>query len=91
MIHRQARISRTTHAVQRFFNRFGVFHKDDIGTRRHDITRSGIGQVKDLMDHALFVGQQFLVVFNNVLDLVFGNRLPLVNGLHMKQTSKRIR
>ena len=43
-------------------HRFRVLHQDHVHARLHDLVHRRVAQVQDLVDHALLVGQQLVVV-----------------------------
>ena len=54
-------------------HRVVVFDEDHIHTRLHDLAHRHVGQIEDVVDHALLVFEKLDILGHHVLDLVLGN------------------
>ena len=91
VIHRQTRVARAAHALHRLAHRVGVFREHHVHARRHDLVHGHVAQIEDVVDHALLVLEQLVVVRDHVLDLFFGHVLALVGVLDAEQARQPVR
>ena len=73
VIDRQAGIARAAHAVEGRAGRFGVLGHDHVDARLHDFAHRHVGQIEDVVDHALLVFEKLDILGHHVLDLVLRN------------------
>lgn len=78
VVYGQAGIAGAVHALDGRAHRFHVFHQDHVHARLHDLVDRRVAHVDDLVDHALLVFQQLVVVGHHELDLLFRGTLVLV-------------
>ncbi len=61
-------------------DRLVVLAHGGVHARHHDLAGNG-GQVEDLVDHALFLVEQVVLLRDHVLDLFFRDVLTVVGAL----------
>ena len=73
----KARVARAVHALDRRAHRLGVLDHDHVDARLHDFMHRHVAQVDDVVDHALLVVGELIVVGDDVFDFLLGDRLLL--------------
>ena len=69
------------HGGQHVGDRLVVLAHGGVHARHHDLAGNGVAQVKDLVDHALFLVEQVVLFRDHVLDLFLRNVLAIVGAL----------
>ena len=65
------------HALDRRAHRLGVLDHDHVDARLHDFMHRHVTQVDDVVDHALLVVGELIVIGDDVFDFLLGDRLLL--------------
>ena len=69
------------HGGQHVGDRLVVLAHGGVHARHHDLAGNGVAQVKDLVDHTLFLVEQVVLLRDHVLDLFFRDVLTVVGTL----------
>lgn len=78
------------HGGQHVGDRLVVLAHGGVHARHHDLAGNGVAQVEDLVDHALFLVEQVVLLRDHVLDLFFRDVLAVVGTLDAQDTGQAI-
>ena len=78
------------HGGQHVGDRLVVLAHGGIHARHHDLTGNGVAQVEDLVDHALFLVEQVVLLRDHVLDLFLRDVLTVVGALDAQDAGQAI-
>ena len=91
VVHGKARIAGAAHSLDSLAHRLDVLDEDHVHTRLHDLVNRHVAEVDDVVDHALLVVKQLVVVGDHELDLFFGHVLTLVGVFDAQHARKAVR
>ncbi len=78
------------HGRQHVGDRLVVLAHGGVHARHHDLAGNGVAQVEDLVNHALFLVEQVVLLRDHVLDLFFRDVLAVVGTLDAQDTGQAI-
>ena len=78
------------HGGQHVGDRLVVLAHGGVHARHHDLAGNGVAQVEDLVDHALFLVEQVVLLRDHVLDLFLRNVLAVVGALDAQDAGQAI-
>ena len=78
------------HGGQHVGDRLVVLAHGGVHARHHDLAGNGVAQVEDLVDHALFLVEQVVLLRDHVLDLFFRDVLTVVGTLDAQDAGQAI-
>ena len=78
------------HGGQHVGDRLVVLAHGGVHARHHDLAGNGVAQVEDLVDHALFLVEQVVLLRDHVLDLFFRDVLAVVGTLDAQDAGQAI-
>lgn len=78
------------HGGQHVGDRLVVLAHGGVHARHHDLAGNGVAQVEDLVDHALFLVEQVVLLRDHVLDLFFRDVLTVVGTLDTQDAGQAI-
>ena len=90
VIDRDAAKAGLAHGGQHVGDRLVVLAHGGVHARHHDLAGNGVAQVEDLVDHALFLVEQVVLLRDHVLDLFFRDVLTVVGALDAQDASQTI-
>ena len=90
-IHRHARETRTAHELHDLVHRVGVLGHLHVNARHHDLARNCVAQVENLVNHALFLVEQGVLLRDHVFDLFLRDVLAVVGALDAQKRADAVR
>ena len=78
------------HGGQHVGDRLVVLAHGGVHARHHDLAGNGVAQVEDLVDHALFLVEQVVLLRDHVLDLLLRDVLAVVGALDAQDAGQAI-
>ena len=78
------------HGGQHVGDRLVVLAHGGVHARHHDLASHGVAQVEDLVDHALFLVEQVVLLRDHVLDLFLRDVLAVVGALDAQDAGQAI-
>lgn len=78
------------HGGQHVGDRLVVLAHGGVHARHHDLASHGVAQVKDLVNHALFLVEQVVLLRDHVLDLFLRDVLAVVGALDAQDAGRAV-
>ena len=88
---RYARVARLAKQPHDLGDRLDILDHSHIDAGHHDLARRGVAQVEHLVDDALLLIEQRVLLVDHVLDLLFGDVLAVIRALDAHKRGEAIR
>ena len=88
--HRHTGEARLAHEVHDLGDRLDILGHGHVDARHHDLARGGVTQVEHLMDDALLLVEQGVLLVDHVADLLLGDILTVVGVLDAQDAGEAV-